>query len=42
MIVLNGEEGLECEVHVDGIHLQDVPNCTYFVCVLEETSTDVA
>ena len=20
VIVLNGEEGLECEVHVDGIH----------------------
>ena len=21
-MVLNGEEGLECEVHVDGIHLE--------------------
>ena len=24
MVVLNGEEGLECEVHVDGIHLEHV------------------
>ena len=24
VIVLNGEEGLKCEVHVDGIHLEHV------------------
>ena len=24
VMVLNGEEGLECEVHVDGIHLEHV------------------
>ena len=24
VIVLNGEEGLECEIHVDGIRLEDV------------------
>ena len=24
VIVLNGEEGLECEVHVDGVHLEHV------------------
>ena len=24
MMVLNGEEGLECEIHVDGIHLEHV------------------
>ena len=23
LIVMNGEEGLECEVHVDGVHLEN-------------------
>ena len=27
---LNGEEGLECEVHVDGIRLEHVSECKYF------------
>ena len=25
-MVMNGEEGLECEVHIDGIHLEHVSN----------------
>ena len=29
VMVLNGEEGLECEVHVDGIHLEHVSEFKY-------------
>ena len=29
VIVLNGEEGLECEVHVDGIRLEHVSEFKY-------------
>ena len=29
MMVLNGEEGLECEVHADGIHLEHVLEFKY-------------
>ena len=38
--VLNGEEGLECKVHVDGILLEDVSEFKYLGCVLDESSTD--
>ena len=34
-MVLNEEEGLECEVHVDGIRLEHVLGC-----VLDESGTD--
>ena len=32
-MVLNGEEGLECEVHIDRIHLQHVSEFKYQWCV---------
>ena len=38
VMVLNGEEGLECEVHVDGIHLEHVSEFKY----LDESGTDGA
>ena len=37
VIVLNGEEGLECEVYIDGIHLEHVSEFKYLVCVLDES-----
>ena len=42
VMVLNGEEGLECEVHVDGIRLEHVSKFKYFGCVLDESGTDGA
>ena len=30
VIVLNGEEGLECEVHVDGNRLEHISEFKYF------------
>ena len=33
VIVLNGEEGLECEVHVDGIRLEHVSEFKYLGCM---------
>ena len=33
MMVLNGVEGLECEVHVDGICLEYVLELKYFGCL---------
>ena len=41
-MVLNGEEGLECEVHVDGIHLEHILEFKYLEYVLDESGTDVA
>ena len=41
-MVLNGEEGLECEVHVDGIHLEHVSEFKYLGCILDESATDGA
>ena len=34
--MLNGEEGLECEVHVDGVCLEHVSEFKYLWCVLDE------
>ena len=42
VMVLNGEEGLECEVHVDGIHLEHVSEFKYLGCVLDESGTNGA
>ena len=39
MMVLNGEEGLECEVHVDGIRLEHVSEFKNLGCFLDESST---
>ena len=33
VMVLNGEEGLECEVHIDGIRLEHVSEFKYLGCV---------
>ena len=42
VMVLNGEEGLEYEVHVDAIRLGHVSEFKYLGCVLEESDTDEA
>ena len=41
-MAMNGEEGLECEVHVDGFRLEHVSEFKYLGCVLEEAGTDGA
>ena len=40
MVVMKGEEGLECEMHIDGIRLEHVLELKYLGCVLEESGTD--
>ena len=42
VMVRNGVEGLECEVHVDGIRLEHVSEYKYLGCVLDESGTDGA
>ena len=42
MLVSKGEEGLECEVHVDWICFEHVSEFKYLGCVLEESGTDGA
>ena len=39
-MVMNGEEGLECEVHVDGVRLELVWEFKYLGCVLDKSGTD--
>ena len=41
-MVLNGEEVLECKVHVDGIRLEHVSEFKYLGCILDESGTDMA
>ena len=41
-MVLNGEEGLECEVLVDGIRLEHVSENKCLGCVLDESGRDGA
>ena len=41
VMVLNGEEGLEYEVYVDGIHLEHLSEFKYLGCILDESGTDV-
>ena len=36
VIVLGGEEGLDCEVCIEGIHLEHILEFKYFGCVLVE------
>ena len=36
VMVLNGEEGFEYEIHVDGILLEHVSEFKYLGCVLDE------
>ena len=40
VMVLNGEEGLECEVHVDQIWLEQVSEFKYLGCFLDESGLD--
>ena len=40
VMVLNGKEGLECEVHVDGVRLEHVSEFKYYEYVLDESGTD--
>ena len=42
VVVMNGEEGLECEVHVDGVRLEHVSEFKYLGCGLDEPGTDGA
>ena len=39
VMVLNGKEGLQCEVHVDGIRVEHVSEFKYLGCVLNESGT---
>ena len=39
---MNGEEGLKCEVHVDGVYLEHVSKLIYLGCVLDKVNTDRA
>ena len=40
VMVLNGEEGLECEFHVAGIRLEHVSEFKYLGCILDKSGTD--
>ena len=40
VMVLNGEEGLACEAHVNGIHLNHFSEFKYLGCALDESGTD--
>ena len=42
VMMLNEEEGLECEVHADGIRFDHVSEFKYFGCVLNESGIDDA
>ena len=42
VMVLNGEEMKECEVHKDGNSLEHVSEFKYLECVLDESGTDGA
>ena len=39
-MIMNGEEGLECEVHVDGVLLERVSEFKYLGRVFGEADTD--
>ena len=40
LMPMNGEEGLECKVHVDGIRLEHVSEFKYLGCVLDKLGKD--
>ena len=42
VMVLNREEGLECEVCIDGMRLENVLEFKYFGCALDGSDTDKA
>ena len=39
--VLNGREGLKCEVYIDGIHVEDILEFKYLGYFLDKSGTDV-
>ena len=39
-MVLNGEDKLECDVHVDGMRLEHLSDFAYLGCVLDELNAD--
>ena len=41
VMLLGGEEGLECEICVDGIRLEHVSEFKYLGCVLDKLGADV-
>ena len=41
-MVMNREEGWECEVHIDVVHLEHLPEFKYLECALDESGTDGA
>ena len=41
-MVMNGDEGLECEAHVDGVRLEHVSELKYLECFSDEACTDGA
>ena len=42
VMVLNREEGLGCEVHLDGMQLEHVSEFKCVFCVLDKSGTDEA
>ena len=40
VMIMNGEEILESEVHADGMHLEHVSEFRYLGCVLDKSGTD--
>ena len=40
VMVMNGEEVLECDVHLEGLRLEHVSKFKYLECVLDEVGTD--
>ena len=42
VMVLNGEEGLDCAVSLDGMRLERVSEFKYFRCILDESGTGEA
>ena len=42
VMLLNGEDRLECEFRVDGVRLEHVSKLKYLGCVLDESDTDEA
>ena len=42
VMMLGGEEGLECEIHGERTRLGHVPAFKYLGCVLDESGTDFA
>ena len=42
VMVMNGEEGLECEIHIDNDRLEHVSKYKYLECVLDEAGNDGA